>query len=108
VDAIPAPLRWSLLTVLEENPQCCISLEPRVDERTGRVVPGTVVLFQRMDGAIGGSAAGGTGGAAERKAFHAYLYEKSSIDDWFSASGRATNPVTRDAVDVDSQYFTLA
>jgi hypothetical protein len=107
VDAIPASLRWSLAEVLESNPQCCISLESLVNERTKRVVPGVVVLFQRMDAAATAGSAQKPG-EAERKAYHAYLFDKASLDDWFSASGRATNPMTRDEVDVGSQYFRLS
>ena len=82
-------LREPLHQVLSSAPTCCISMDELVSG--GRVKPNTVVLFQK------------TGGS-----YHAYLFSKASLNEWFASSGDNTNPLTRATVDVRTQYFQIA
>jgi hypothetical protein len=86
---IPPSHRIAVVKVLEENPSCCISMDGLLEN--GRLVPNTVVLFQTNNGSV-----------------FAYLFSKPSIDEWFSCTDTPTNPLTRDRVDMRSQYLQLS
>ena len=88
---VPEELRAALVHVLESSPTCCISMDDLVDASTGKIVPGTVVLFEK----VGGNP-------------HAYMFSKAMLDEWFSSSGGNTNPLTRDNIDLARQYFQLS
>lgn len=84
---IPLELRQALLTHLQSDPTCPISLEPAIDPTTGHVAPGFTALFQYLNGVP-----------------HCFLFESEAIEGWVSHHN--TNPVTRQAAH-QKEFFQL-
>jgi len=93
LDDIPSILRPCLLSSLDNDPVCCISLEPILNPQTKKIDKDAVVIFQQIQG---------------KSTYHSFLYKKSSLDAWFSASGRTINPATRSQINLATQYFQLS
>lgn len=120
---IPTPLYPSLIRTLRdpERTNCVISLEDLVERPEGssgpvQIASNVVVLFQRSESPGQSSSAaenssgdeGTHGGSSRHPKFHAYLFSKEALDEWFSSSGTSTNPLTREDIDITTQYYRLS
>lgn len=106
---IPPVLYPALIRTLRdpERTTCVISLESLVeedgvddnDQPKFTVSPGTAVLFQRSRNASPNE---------RHPKFHAYLFSKTALEEWFSSSNSPTNPLTRQSIDKATQYYTIS
>jgi hypothetical protein len=94
---MPYQLQACILQSLKESPQCCISLTDLLDGN-GKIVSGTVALLQRSESSAGNG----------EYVYHAHLFCKDSLDQWFRTSQSQMNPMTRCEVDKKTQYVQLS
>lgn len=88
VSSVPRAFHQALLTHLDSNPTCPISLRPATDPVTGFAAEGFSVLFQQLKGT-----------------YHAFIFDRECLNDWMRSN--KTNPVTRSPVNL-KDLFSLS